>query len=165
MNVRVGLGFDAHRLCEGGPLVLGGVRIPWEKGLEGHSDADVVVHAICDALLGAAGAGDLGQHFPDTDPDYAGISSLTLLREVKDIVFDRGFQPLNVDATVVLQEPKIKEYIPEMVANVAEALSLEPSMVNIKATTTEGLGFTGKGEGVAAYATASINAAPPGGSA
>lgn len=150
------MGYDAHRFLGGRRLILGGVEVPWKSGLEGHSDADVVVHAICDALLGAAGAGDIGQHFPDTDSRFAGISSLVLLKEVCGIVARRGFRPLNVDATVVLQEPKIREYIPEMVANVAEALSMGPGMVNIKATTTEGLGFVGQGEGVVAYAAATL---------
>lgn len=160
MTIRVGLGYDAHRFSEGRRLVLGGVEIPWGKGLEGHSDADVVLHAICDALLGAAGAGDMGRHFPDTDPAYAGASSLALLKEVGGILAGRGFRALNVDATVVLQEPRIAEHIPEMVANVAGALAVEPSAVNIKATTTEGMGFPGRGEGAAAFAAATIEKAP-----
>lgn len=156
MSVRVGVGFDAHRLVEGRPLVLGGVSVPYGLGLEGHSDADVVAHAICDALLGAAGAGDIGRHFPDTDERYFGISSLLLLKEVVRILAGRGFRPRNVDATVVLEEPKIREHIPAMVDNVAKALALEPQAVSIKATTTEGLGFTGRGEGVAAFAAATV---------
>lgn len=156
MSVRVGVGFDAHNLVEGRKLVLGGVSVPYGRGLEGHSDADVVAHAICDALLGAAGAGDIGRHFPDTDERYEGVSSLLLLKEVLGILAGRGYKPRNVDATVVLEEPKIKELIPAMVENVAKALALEPEAVNIKATTSEGLGFTGRGEGVAAYAAATV---------
>jgi 2-C-methyl-D-erythritol 2,4-cyclodiphosphate synthase len=139
-------------------LILGGVVVPSDQGLEGHSDADVLAHAVCDALLGAAGAGDIGRHFPDTDPTYAGANSLDLLREVGAIVARRGFRPLNVDATVVLQEPKLKDFLPAMEANIAETLGIDPTLVNIKATTTEGLGFVGQGEGVAAYAAATIEA-------
>jgi 2-C-methyl-D-erythritol 2,4-cyclodiphosphate synthase len=152
----VGIGYDVHRFCEGRALVLGGVQIPWPKGLEGHSDADVVVHAICDALLGAVGAGDIGRHFPDTDSRYAGISSLLLLQEVGSMVRQRGFRPLNVDATIVLEKPRLSEFIPSMVEAVAQALGLDPKRVNIKAKTAEGLGFVGAEEGVAAYAAASV---------
>ncbi|MFQ5892836.1 MAG: 2-C-methyl-D-erythritol 2,4-cyclodiphosphate synthase [Candidatus Tectimicrobiota bacterium] len=161
MSVRVGMGYDVHRFAGERPLVLGGVLIPWDRGLAGHSDADVVVHAICDALLGAAGAGDIGRHFPDTDLTYSGVSSLVLLKEVGAMVARRGFRPLNVDATVVLQEPKLTEFIPAMEANIAETLAMDPTLVNIKATTTEGLGFVGHGEGVAAYAAATLAAASP----
>lgn len=156
MSVRVGVGYDVHRFSEGRRLILGGVEVPWKKGLEGHSDADVLVHAVCDALLGAVGAGDIGRHFPDHDSRYAGISSLVLLKEVSGIVASLGFRPQNVDVTVVLQEPKIQEHIPDMVANVAEALAVSPAMVNIKATTSEGLGFVGKGKGVVAHAVATV---------
>lgn len=156
MTVRVGVGYDAHRFAEGRRLVLGGVEVPWDKGPEGHSDADVVVHAICDALLGAAGEGDIGRHFPDTDPKYKGISSLVLLQEVRGVLAARGLRPANVDATVVLEAPKISSYVPEMVARIAEALGLDKGAVNLKATTTERLGFTGRGEGVAAYAVATV---------
>ncbi len=160
MSVRVGMGYDVHRLARGRPLVLGGVAISSDLGLEGHSDADVVVHAICDALLGACGAGDIGRHFPDNDPSYSGVSSLVLLREVREIVARRDLRPLNVDATIVLQEPKIKEFIPAMENNIAETLAIDPTLVNIKATTTEGLGFVGHGEGIAAYAAATLAAVP-----
>lgn len=158
MSLRVGMGYDVHRFASGRPLILGGVVVPSDQGLEGHSDADVLAHAVCDALLGAAGAGDIGRHFPDTDPTYAGANSLDLLREVGAIVARRGFRPLNVDATVVLQEPKLKDFLPAMEANIAETLGIDPTLVNIKATTTEGLGFVGQGEGVAAYAAATIEA-------
>ncbi len=158
MSLRVGMGYDVHRFASGRPLILGGVVVPSDRGLEGHSDADVLVHAVCDALLGAAGAGDIGRHFPDTDPTYAGANSLGLLREVGAIVARRGFRPLNVDATVVLQEPKLKDFLPAMEANIAETLGIDPTLVNVKATTTEGLGFVGQGEGVAAYAAATIEA-------
>ncbi|MEE9197449.1 MAG: 2-C-methyl-D-erythritol 4-phosphate cytidylyltransferase, partial [bacterium] len=147
MSLRVGMGYDVHRFASGRPLILGGVVVPSDRGLEGHSDADVLVHAVCDALLGAAGAGDIGRHFPDTDPTYAGANSLDLLREVGAIVARRGFRPLNVDVTVVLQEPKLKDFMPVMETNIAETLGIDPTLVNIKATTTEGLGFVGQGEG------------------
>ena len=160
MTVRVGMGYDVHRFARGRPLILGGVAISSDLGLEGHSDADVVVHAICDALLGACGAGDIGRHFPDNDPAYSGVSSLVLLREVREIVARRDFRPLNVDATIVLQEPKIKEFIPAMETNIAETLAIDPTLVNIKATTTEGLGFVGHGEGIAAYAAAILAVVP-----
>jgi 2-C-methyl-D-erythritol 2,4-cyclodiphosphate synthase len=150
--MRVGLGYDAHRLAPGRPLILGGVAIPYHLGLLGHSDADVLSHAVGDALLGAVGAGDLGVHFPDQDPAYQGISSLILLVKIVEIALDRGFRPVNVDATVVAQAPRLAPHIPEMVANLAATLGLPPDAVNVKATTTEHLGFTGRGEGMAAYA-------------
>ncbi|MBM4301813.1 MAG: 2-C-methyl-D-erythritol 2,4-cyclodiphosphate synthase [Deltaproteobacteria bacterium] len=150
--MRVGLGYDAHRLVPGRPLILGGVEIPHVQGLLGHSDADVLAHAIGDALLGAVGAGDLGTHFPDKDPAYKDISSLILLERIVVIVRDRGFQPVNVDATLVAQEPRLAPHIPLMQANLAPILGLTPAEVNVKATTTEHLGFTGRGEGMAAYA-------------
>ena len=150
--MRVGLGYDAHRLVPGRPLILGGAEIPYALGLLGHSDADVLTHAIGDALLGAVGAGDLGTHFPDKDPAYKDISSLILLERIMRIVRDRGFQPVNVDATIVAQEPRLAPHIPLMQANLAPILGLTPGEVNIKATTTERLGFTGRGEGIAAYA-------------
>jgi 2-C-methyl-D-erythritol 2,4-cyclodiphosphate synthase len=150
--MRVGLGYDAHRLVAGRRLILGGVEIPHARGLLGHSDADVLAHAIGDALLGAVGAGDLGTHFPDKDPAYKDISSLVLLERIMGIVRDRGFQPVNVDATIVAQEPRLAPHIPAMQARLAAALSLTPAEVNIKATTTEQMGFAGKGEGLAAYA-------------
>jgi len=150
--MRVGLGYDAHRLVAGRPLILGGVEIPHAQGLLGHSDADVLSHAIGDALLGAVGAGDLGTHFPDKDPAYEGISSLILLERIMLIVRDRGFATVNVDATIVAQQPRLAPHIPAMQANLAPILGLTPVDVNLKATTTEHLGFTGRGEGMAAYA-------------
>jgi 2-C-methyl-D-erythritol 2,4-cyclodiphosphate synthase len=150
--VRVGLGYDAHRLVTGRPLILGGVNIPHSQGLLGHSDADVLSHAIGDALLGAVGAGDLGTHFPDKDPAYKDISSLNLLARIMEVVRNLGFQPVNVDATLVAQEPRLAPHIPAMQANLAPILGLSPSEVNIKATTTEHMGFAGRGEGMAAYA-------------
>ena len=150
--MRVGLGYDAHRLVAGRPLVLGGVEIPHAQGLLGHSDADVLSHAIGDALLGAVGAGDLGTHFPDKDPAYEGISSLILLERIMRIVRERGFAPKNVDATIVAQAPRLAPHIPAMQANLAPILGVDPADINIKATTTEHMGFAGRGEGMAAYA-------------
>jgi 2-C-methyl-D-erythritol 2,4-cyclodiphosphate synthase len=150
--VRVGLGYDAHRLVADRPLILGGVDIPHTQGLLGHSDADVVSHAIGDALLGSVGAGDLGTHFPDKDPAYKDISSLILLERIMKVVRDRGFALVNVDATIVAQEPRLTPHIPAMQANLAPILGLTPAEVNIKATTTEHMGFAGRGEGMAAYA-------------
>jgi 2-C-methyl-D-erythritol 2,4-cyclodiphosphate synthase len=150
--MRVGLGYDAHRLVPGRPLILGGVEIPHAQGLLGHSDADVLSHAIGDALLGAVGAGDLGTHFPDRDPAYKDISSLILLERIMAVVRDRGFAPVNVDATIVAQQPRLAPHIPAMQAKLAPILGLTPAEVNVKATTTEHMGFTGRGEGMAAYA-------------
>jgi 2-C-methyl-D-erythritol 2,4-cyclodiphosphate synthase len=150
--MRVGLGYDAHRLVAGRPLILGGVEIPYALGLLGHSDADVLSHAIGDALLGAVGAGDLGTHFPDKDPAYEGISSLILLERIMQIVRDRGFAPMNVDATIVAQQPRLAPHIPMMQTNLAPILGLTPAEVNVKATTTELMGFAGRGEGMGAYA-------------
>jgi 2-C-methyl-D-erythritol 2,4-cyclodiphosphate synthase len=150
--VRVGLGYDAHRQVAGRPLILGGVEIPHTQGLLGHSDADVLSHAIGDALLGAVGAGDLGTHFPDKDPAFKDISILILLERIMQKVRDLGFQPVNVDATIVAQEPRLAPHIPTMQANLAPILGLALSEVNIKATTTEHMGFAGRGEGIAAYA-------------
>jgi 2-C-methyl-D-erythritol 2,4-cyclodiphosphate synthase len=154
--MRVGTGYDVHRLVEGRKLIMGGVDIPSEKGLLGHSDADVLLHAICDALLGAAGLGDIGRHFPDTAPKYKGISSVTLLSETHRLVTDAGFRVNNIDATIVAEWPKMAPHIPEMVATIASAVKADRSAVNVKATTTEGLGFAGKGEGIAAYAVCTI---------
>jgi len=151
-NVRVGLGYDAHRLVPGRPLILGGVKIPHILGLAGHSDADVLIHAIGDALLGAVAAGDLGRHFPDTDPAYKGISSLILLARIVAVVHDRGYRVGNIDATVVAQAPKLAPHIPRMVSILSPVLHIQPFALNIKATTTEGMGFAGQGEGIAAYA-------------
>lgn len=155
--MRVGFGYDVHRLVAGRPLILGGVQVSFNRGLAGHSDADVLVHAIMDALLGAAGEGDIGRHFPDTDPRYAGISSLFLLEQVGRFLAERGFVANNIDAVVVAQAPKLAGYIPEMEANIARTLGVEAHRVNVKATTTEGLGFTGTGEGIAAYAVVTIH--------
>ena len=151
-GVRIGHGYDVHRLVEGRRLILGGVDIPWERGLLGHSDADVLTHAVMDALLGAAGLGDIGQHFPDTDPAYAGADSLKLLEHVAGLLRERGFVVGNVDATVLAQRPKLAPHIPRMRENLARAMGAEPAQVNVKATTEEGLGFTGSGGGMAAHA-------------
>ncbi len=156
--MRVGHGYDAHRLVEGRPLILGGVDIPHRLGLWGHSDADVLTHAIGDALLGAVGAGDLGRHFPDSDPAYKGISSLLLLEKIVALVAGKGFRVVNVDATIVAQAPRLAPHIPRMVANLAATLQVAPDAVNLKATTTEGMGFAGRGEGMAAYAVALVTA-------
>jgi 2-C-methyl-D-erythritol 2,4-cyclodiphosphate synthase len=150
--VRIGLGYDAHRLVAGRPLILGGVEIPYAQGLLGYSDADVLTHAIGDALLGAVGAGDLGTHFPDRDPAYQNISSLILLARIMEVVRDRGFAPVNVDATIVTEHPRLAPHIPAMQARLATILGLAPADINIKATTTEHMGFAGRGEGMAAYA-------------
>ena len=150
--MRVGLGYDVHRLVEGRDLILGGVKIPYEKGLLGHSDADVLLHALTDALLGAAALGDIGRHFPDTDERYRGISSLILLEKAYTLVKERGYSLGNADMVLILQKPKVKEYIPSMEENIAGALSCEKERISVKATTEEGLGFTGQGEGVSAKA-------------
>ena len=155
-KLRIGQGYDVHRLTEGRKLILGGVEIPWERGLLGHSDADVLVHAMMDALLGAAGLGDIGLAFPDGDPQYQGISSLLLLERTVELLGKAGFRPVNVDATVVAQQPKMAGYIPEMRKNVAVRLKLPVEQVNIKATTEEKLGFTGAGEGMSAQAIALV---------
>jgi 2-C-methyl-D-erythritol 2,4-cyclodiphosphate synthase len=154
--LRFGIGYDVHRLVTGRELILGGVSIPYEKGLEGHSDADVLAHAIMDALLGAAGQGDIGRHFPDTDAKYKGISSLMLLERVMEIVSEAGFQVNNIDSIIVAQRPKLAPYISTMAENLAGAMRVPVSAVNVKATTTEGLGFTGSGEGIAAHAVAGL---------
>ena len=151
-NLRIGHGYDVHRLVERRKLILGGVDIPWEKGLLGHSDADVLVHAVMDALTGAARLGDIGKLFPDTDPRYAGISSLKLLAEVGRLLGEKGFAVVNIDAVLLAQAPKVGPYRPQMAANIAAALGIDPEQVNVKATTEEGLGFTGDGSGMAAHA-------------
>ena len=153
-NLRIGHGYDVHRLVEGRKLILGGVDIPREKGLLGHSDADVLVHAVMDALTGAARLGDIGKLFPDTDPRYAGISSLKLLAEVGRLLGEKGFAVVNIDAVLLAQAPKVGPYRPQMAANIAAALGIDPEQVNVKATTEEGLGFTGDGSGMAAHAVA-----------
>ena len=150
--MRIGMGYDVHRLVEGRKLILCGVEIPYEKGLLGHSDADVALHAIMDALLGAAALGDIGKHFPDTDPAYEGASSMKLLKEVKKLLDEHCFVIENIDATIIAQRPKLLPYMEEMKKNVASALGLTGDRVNIKATTTEKLGFEGRGEGISATA-------------
>jgi len=154
--MRIGTGYDVHRLVEGRKLIIGGVDIPHEKGLLGHSDADVLLHALCDALLGAAGLGDIGKHFPDSEARYKGISSLLLLAEVHGLLVQKGYRVNNIDATIVAERPKMAAHIPAMIANIASTIQVERSAVNVKATTTEGLGFAGKGEGIAAYAACTI---------
>ena len=155
--MRVGHGYDVHRLVEGRKLILGGVEIPWEKGLLGHSDADVLVHAVMDALLGAAGLWDIGHAFPDNDPAYAGIDSMLLLARVRDMLTEKGYTVGNVDATILAQRPKLAGHIPQMRRNIAQVLGVEEDCINVKATTEEGLGFTGSGEGMAAHAVALLN--------
>lgn len=150
--MRVGMGYDVHRLTENRKLILGGVEIPYEKGLLGHSDADVLLHAIMDALLGAAALGDIGKHFPDTDPAYEGISSIKLLEHVGELLEQNNYVIENIDATIIAQRPKMLPHISQMRKNVANALGIEESQVNIKATTEEGLGFTGSGEGISSQA-------------
>jgi 2-C-methyl-D-erythritol 2,4-cyclodiphosphate synthase len=152
--MRIGHGYDVHQMVTGRKLILGGVDIPHEKGLLGHSDADVLLHAISDAILGAIGEGDIGKHFPDSDPAYKGISSIKLLRHVMTLADGKGYRIGNVDATIVAQRPKLAPHIPYMRSNVAEALDCDAGRVNVKATTTEELGFAGRGEGIAAYAVA-----------
>ncbi len=154
--MRVGMGYDVHRLVEGRDLVLGGVKIDHSMGLLGHSDADVLVHAVMDALLGAAALGDIGRHFPDTDPQYRGISSMKLLARVRDLVAEAGYVLENLDATVIAQKPKLAPYIEEMEQNIAEVLGVAKDQVNVKATTEEGLGFSGREEGIAASAICSL---------
>ena len=153
---RIGHGYDVHRLTPGRRLILGGVDIPYEKGLLGHSDADVLVHAVMDALLGAAALGDIGKHFPDSDPKYKGADSLMLMREVRRILSENGFEVGNVDATIIAQAPKMSPHIDTMRRNIADALGLDVSQVSVKATTEERLGFTGRGEGISAQAVALI---------
>jgi 2-C-methyl-D-erythritol 2,4-cyclodiphosphate synthase len=154
--MRVGFGYDVHPFVSGRPLVLGGVNIPYLFGLKGHSDADVLVHAICDALLGAVAEGDIGRHFPDTDTQYRDIKSTILLKKVFTKVREKGFRPVNIDATIVAQKPKLSEFIPRMVKEIGGVLEIEAERVNVKATTTEGLGFAGREEGIAAYAVALV---------
>ena len=157
--MRIGTGYDVHRLVEGRKLIIGGVEIPYEKGLQGHSDADVLLHAVMDALLGAAALGDIGKHFPDTDERYRGISSLKLLAHVGELLADNRFIIENIDATIIAQAPKMRPYIDTMRDNIASVLGLEASQVNVKATTEEGLGFTGRGEGISSQAVCLLSAA------
>ncbi len=155
--MRVGIGYDVHKLVTGRPLVIGGVQIPFERGLLGHSDADVLVHAIMDALLGAAGLGDIGRHFPDTDKEYEGISSIVLLRRVYELICEKGFHISNIDAVIIAQAPKMAFYFEAMTQNISQVLDLPSKQINIKATTTEGLGFEGQGMGIAAKAVVLLN--------
>ena len=155
--MRVGMGYDVHKLTEGRKLILGGVEIPYEKGLLGHSDADVLLHAIMDALLGAASLGDIGKHFPDTDPAYKGISSIKLLEHVGKLLDDHMYVIENIDATIIAQKPKMAPHIPQMRANMAKAMGINESQLNIKATTEEKLGFTGREEGIASQAICLLN--------
>lgn len=147
--MRVGIGYDVHKLTSGRELILGGVKIKYEYGLLGHSDADVLVHAIMDALLGAASLGDIGKHFPDSDDEYKGISSIVLLRKVGEILKNNNYTIGNIDSVIIAQSPKLSPYIPDMVKNIAKALDIDPENVSVKATTTEKLGFAGRGEGIA----------------
>jgi len=154
--MRVGFGYDVHALVEGRPLILGGIKIPYLYGLQGHSDADVLLHAISDALLGAIAEGDIGRHFPDTDPQYKNIRSTILLKKVMSKIREKGFHILNIDATVLAQRPKLSDHIPRMVKEITDVLEIETGRVNVKATTSEGLGFAGREEGIAAYAVALV---------
>jgi 2-C-methyl-D-erythritol 2,4-cyclodiphosphate synthase len=156
MSFRVGHGYDVHRLVPGRKLILGGVDIPYNLGLDGHSDADVLLHAICDSLLGAAAMRDIGYHFPDSDESYKGIESVKLLIKVNEMLKEAGYGIVNIDATVIAQKPKLAPYIPDMIKNISEALSVDISSVNVKATTEERLGFTGRGEGISAHAVCII---------
>jgi 2-C-methyl-D-erythritol 2,4-cyclodiphosphate synthase len=153
---RIGIGYDVHAFAEGRKLILGGTVVPFEQGLLGHSDADVLTHAVMDALLGAAGLGDIGKHFPDTDEKYRGISSLNLLADVRHLLREQNCTVMNIDAVVVAQRPRLAPHMTQMKQNIAGALAIEPERVNIKATTTEGLGFEGRGEGISAQAVCSI---------
>ena len=154
--MRIGTGYDVHKLVPGRKLILGGVTVPYELGLDGHSDADVIVHAIMDALLGAAALGDIGQHFPDNDPKYKGADSIELLKEVGNILRKEGYKVGNIDSTIIAQRPKLMTFLPEMRKNVAAALGIDVNQVSIKATTEEHLGFTGRGEGISSQAVALI---------
>lgn len=155
--MRVGMGYDVHKLVEGRKLIMGGVEIPYEKGLLGHSDADVLLHAIMDALLGAAALADIGKHFPDSDEKYKGVSSLLLLKEVGRLLDEKNYVIENIDATIIAQKPKMRPYIDEMRKNIADTLGIDIDQVNVKATTEEGLGFTGTGEGISSQAICSLN--------
>ena len=154
--MRIGHGYDVHRFAEGRPLILGGVTVPYKKGLLGHSDADVLLHAVCDALLGAAALGDIGKHFPDNDDTFKNIDSRILLRRVADLVAEKGYKTVNIDATVIAQKPKLAKFIPEMVSNIAADCGVPVECVNVKATTEEGLGFTGELLGISAHAVCII---------
>lgn len=155
--MRIGHGYDVHRLENGRKLIIGGVEIPFEKGLIGHSDADVLLHAVCDALLGAAALGDIGKHFPDSDIEYKGVSSLVLLQKTAEMLYNKGFKIVNIDATVITQRPKLSTYIDKMIENISGVLNIPVDYVSVKATTEEGLGFTGNGEGIAAHAVCLVS--------
>ncbi|KGN02325.1 2-C-methyl-D-erythritol 2,4-cyclodiphosphate synthase [Clostridium novyi A str. 4570] len=155
--MRIGMGYDVHKLCENRKLILGGIEIPYELGLLGHSDADVLIHAIMDSLLGAAALGDIGKHFPDTDNKYKGISSMVLLKEVGKLLNENSYEIINIDATIIAQKPKMAPYIKDMIKNIASALCINENQVNIKATTEEGLGFTGEGLGISSQSICLIN--------
>jgi len=157
-KMKIGSGMDVHQLVKGRDLIIGGVKIDHEKGLKGHSDADVLIHSVCDAILGAAGLGDIGEHFPDTDSRYKGISSCLLLEKCGDMLMEKGYEIVNMDCILFAQEPKLGPYKRQMAKNIAKVLDLDPDLVNIKATTTEGLGFVGKGEGIAAQTILLIGA-------
>jgi len=154
--MRAGFGYDVHALVKGRPLILGGVKIPYLLGLQGHSDADVLIHAISDALLGAISEGDIGRHFPDSDPQYKNIQSTILLKRVMTMIRKKGFHILNIDTTILAQKPRLADHIPRMVKEIADTLEIETERVNVKATTSEGLGFAGRGEGIAAQAVALV---------
>lgn len=156
MNIRIGHGYDVHAFCEGRKLIVGGVEVPFEKGLLGHSDADVLIHAVCDAMLGAAALGDIGRHFPDNDDSFKNIDSRVLLKRVCELIKEKGFTVSNIDATIIMQRPKLATFIPMMVSNIASDCGICNCAVNIKATTEEKLGFTGSGEGAAAHAVCLI---------
>ena len=156
MSIRIGHGYDTHRMVDGRKLILGGVEISFPRGLHGHSDADVLLHAVCDALLGSLSLGDIGAHFPDHDPQFKDISSLKLLERVGAMVKEKGFRVGNIDTTIIAQEPRLSGYIAQMGKNIAKTLGIDTEKINIKATTTEGLGFIGKGEGIAAHAVAVV---------
>lgn len=156
MQVRTGFGYDSHRFAAGRKLILGGVAIPCEKGLQGHSDADALLHAVCDALLGAAGAGDIGRHFPDTDQAYKDISSMILLARVRDIIAAKGFFAANIDISVIMEKPKLAPFAGEITANIAKVLNMSVGDVNLKAKTNEGMGFVGRNEGIAVFAVATL---------
>lgn len=158
VNMRIGHGYDVHKLVENRKLILGGVEIEYKLGLLGHSDADVLTHAVCDALLGAAAEGDIGKHFPDSELQWKGVSSIFLLEKVRDLIAKKGFAVVNIDATIIAQSPKLAPFIPEMITNIAISSGCPQNAVNIKATTEEGLGFTGKGEGIAAHCVCLLKA-------
>ena len=157
MKIRIGCGYDSHRFVAGRKLILGGVKIPFNLGLDGHSDADALIHAVCDALLGAAGSGDIGRHFPDSDPQYKDISSKVILGRVRKIIADKDFIINNIDATIIMEKPKVTSFVDKMIANIAKVLKIPAADINIKAKTNEQMGFIGRGEGIAAMAVATLS--------